>query len=267
DESTHDFNRMDRVNAELRQATGPIGREIFMSYEVKGFDLVAGMLAATDITDGMYAITSGYNVEGIGSNCYRYDADNTDAPDGGVVLPGLGGSILYAADGSFTGDDGLGRFVATEPRYDPALFGADPTGTADSTSIWNAVFKTVGAGCVSATTGTYLVDELTIPEEVVDVRFNDSTLNCTNIAAAYVLRVLDDNTAFRPINLAIRDLLIVGPGRTTDCLGLFLDGRSTRQTFRRIWVEACYVGVRAAGTLNSYWQQLTTTRNTVGMWF
>ena len=120
--------------------------------------IVHGSIAAklADVNLGaLPVVTTGYYAAGDGGgNVYYYDAGSSATINGGTVLPSSGGSSTMSlnSSGVYDGTDaGTGRYLAIEARYDPVLFGADPTGVTDATKFWLAC---VAAGSIISPSGT-----------------------------------------------------------------------------------------------------------------
>jgi len=214
---------------------------------------VAAMLA--DVNAGALPIvTTGYYAAGDGGgNVYYYDAGSSATINGGTVLPSSGGSSTMSlnSSGVYDGTDaGTGRYLAIEARYDPVLFGADPTGTVEATKFFLAALKaTRNPSTVRVTPGTYLVDELDTPEKWFEIDFQRSWLT-TTATANHVLDITTANDNNRPGPIILRRLYINGTGGVVGLIGIKSTTQSVGPILDNLNIKNCDRGLYIVGSLN-----------------
>ena len=89
------------------------------SYRITTVPNVSGLSSVLpNPADGQLVQTLGYNTQGdTGDNIYEYVASHSGTPNGGTILPGLGGTMSLDSAGLFDGTEGTGRYIAASaPR-------------------------------------------------------------------------------------------------------------------------------------------------------
>lgn len=190
---------------------------------VKFYADVAGMVAATDLTQGGLVRTKGYTTQGDGGHgLYRIVVAATGTDDGGLYhdLTGISGQAALVHSG----------------ELNVLQFGADKTGVADATSIFQAVHDALPAtgGSMYAPTGTYLLNQVTTATQ-----FNINKSNVTfrgdgwstvlNHTASGVVTGNNAVIMLRPTsgditNIILKDFRILGPTTNTGAT-IFADSR------------------------------------------
>ena len=114
--------------------------------------------------DGDRVETLGYTAVGDGgANLYYYDVDASGTPDGGFILPGVGGTLSFDASGVFDGTEGTGRFMAVDQSVvNLAKFGGNSKGQTNAVSSDAAMVQAISAARKSVVTGSNGTQNTTI---------------------------------------------------------------------------------------------------------
>lgn len=133
--------------------------------------------------------TLGYSTKGVGGNLYRYDAASGATPDGGFVLPGIGGTLSFSGT-TFNGTSGTGRFIAVDQSVVQAEhFGAIGDGTTDSSNAVLRAASVAGSPLVLFGAGTFIVGDVEVPGSSIRGQSTTSTVLKAKSGATYVLRL------------------------------------------------------------------------------
>lgn len=120
------------------------------------FDLGLKDVASRKISTSRY-----YPAGTFGGGEYRYDPDAVEVPNGGSILPGIGGSISWDIDGNFTGTSGSGRFFLIDKGVqDPYQWGAIGDGVTNTRPQFDNFFNSIPSGShVVIPGGTFRFDD------------------------------------------------------------------------------------------------------------
>lgn len=144
-------------------------------------------------------------------------------------------------------------------------FGADPTGTSDSTAAFNAAL--IAATKVYVPKGLYNVTSITVPVNKATILYGDGDRADGSIiqgtqAGATILSYQDDSGVFKNRHSQIKDLQISG---TTNTINIKVNNLGVNMT--NVTSQNGLIGVEANRMVGSVWTRVTANGSSIGMKF
>lgn len=199
---------------------------------------------------------------------YEYDNVSSATINGGTVLPGVNGVMSLNDSGVFDGVSGVGRFLSLETVSDPVLFGASPTGVIKANKYFLAALNLAARqpSVTRISPGTYLLDELEVPDRWLELDFQQSLL-VPATGSSFVIDISTPNNNNRPGPMVIRRFYIDGSDSSNSgIIGLtsIPSTLSVGPIIENGNIKLCDVGLHTVGALNMAIRDTICHRNTTG---